>query len=100
MSSSSAQDAKLTSPKTIHDLEEAISALPPEDSKKRSVSGSKGKEKHGKEVFGLFRKCTKHCAPTIAKPFLTPRLQPVPTFRRRTTFQSLIPALTPDFTLL
>lgn len=42
--------------KTIHDLEEAISVLPPDDSKKRA--GSKNKEKHGKEVFGLFRKRT------------------------------------------
>lgn len=37
-------------------MEEAISALPPDDPKKKY--GSKGKEKHGKEVFGLFRKRT------------------------------------------
>lgn len=41
---------------TIHDLEEAISVLPSDDSKKKSGAGSKSKEKHGKEVFGLFRK--------------------------------------------
>ena len=58
MSSQYNRDAKLMSSKTIHDLEEAISALPPEDSKKRSGAGSKSKEKHGKEVFGLFRKRT------------------------------------------
>lgn len=56
MSSSSAQDAKLTSLKTIHDLEEAINALSSESSKKRTGTGSKSKERHGKEVFGLFRK--------------------------------------------
>ena len=54
------QDAKLTSLKTIHDLEEAIGALPPDDSKKKSGSGLKSKEKHGKEVFGLFRKRMGH----------------------------------------
>lgn len=58
MSSSSIQDLELTALKTIRDLEEAISALPPDDSKKKSGTGSKGKEKHGKEVFGLFRKRT------------------------------------------
>lgn len=56
MSSSFTRDADLTSLKTIHDLEEAVSALPPDDSKKKSGSGLKSKEKHGKEVFGLFRK--------------------------------------------
>jgi len=58
MSSSFTQAAKLTPLKTIHDLEEAVSALPPDDSKKKSGSGLKNKEKHGKEVFGLFRKRT------------------------------------------
>jgi hypothetical protein len=58
MSSSFIQDAKLMPPKTIHDLEEAISALPPDDSKKKSGNGLKSKEKHAKEVFGLFRKRT------------------------------------------
>ena len=52
------QGTKLMSLETIHDLEEAISALPSEDSKKKSGNGSKSKEKHGKEVFGLFRKRT------------------------------------------
>lgn len=60
MSSSSALNTKLMSLKTIHDLEEAISALPPEDSKKKSGNGSKSKEKHSKEVFGLFRKRTRN----------------------------------------
>lgn len=60
MSSSFIQGANLTSLKTIHDLEEAISALPPDDSKKKSGNGSKSKEKYGKEVFGLFRKRTGH----------------------------------------
>jgi hypothetical protein len=46
----------LTLLKTIHDLEEAISALPQDETKKKSGSGSKSREKHGKEVFGLFRK--------------------------------------------
>ncbi|KAF9650754.1 hypothetical protein BDM02DRAFT_3092654 [Thelephora ganbajun] len=45
---------------TIHDLEEAISALPPDDSKKKSGNGLKSKERHGKEVFGLFRKLLSH----------------------------------------
>ena len=63
MSLSSAQDAKLTSLKTIHDLEEAISALPPDDSKKKSGNGLKSKERHGREVFGLFRKRTEHQHP-------------------------------------
>ena len=44
--------------KTIHDLEEAISALPLDDPKKKSGNGLKSKEKHAKEVFGLFRKRT------------------------------------------
>lgn len=44
--------------KTIHDLEEAINTLPPDDPKKKVGTGSKGKERHGKEVFGLFRKRT------------------------------------------
>jgi hypothetical protein len=55
---STTQRAKLTSFETIHDLEEAISALPPDDSKKKSGAGSKSKDKHAKEVFGLFRKRT------------------------------------------
>ena len=54
------QGVKLTAPETIHDLEEAISALPPEDLKKKSGGGSKSREKHGKEVFGLFRKRAQH----------------------------------------
>ena len=57
MSSLSTHDAKFTSPKTIHDLEEAIGALPPDDHSKKK-SG-----KHGKEVFGLFRKRTGHRQP-------------------------------------
>lgn len=58
MSSSLIQSAKLTFLKTIHDLEEAINALPPDDPKKKAGTGSKTKERHGKEVFGLFRKST------------------------------------------
>ena len=60
MSSPFIPGAKLTPHETIHDLEEAISALPPDDPKKKSMGGSKGKERHGKEVFGLFRKRTRH----------------------------------------
>jgi hypothetical protein len=58
MSSSGIQDTKLISLKAIHDLEEVISALPPDDSKRKSGNGLKSKERHGKEVFGLFRKRT------------------------------------------
>jgi len=57
MSSPFIRGVKLTPLKTIHDLEEAINALPPDDPKRKS-GGSKSREKHGKEVFGLFRKRT------------------------------------------
>ena len=95
MSSSLVRNTKLTPLKTIHDLEEAIGALPLDDSKKKSGTGSKNKEKHGKEVFGLFRKRTGPL--TATKPFLTSCLQPDPTLRRRTRFRPLIPALMPVF---
>lgn len=70
--------------KTIHDLEEAISALPPDDSKKKSGNALKIKERHGKEVFGLFKKCT---ITNNHQDFANFCLQPVPPFRRKTTSQ-------------